>query len=200
MSLANKFLARGQEAGPGRAFSAGLRLAGLGVLLLAGCRARTAPDDVREHVVLAEDFEQFDGWLPDAEPSLTTERAHSGRYSVKVDKEHAFSITYHLELGKAFALRPRRMRLSAWVWVESAAEDAQIVFAINQPFIPDSPPLFRTSLYLADQWPYRRWTHVSRDIVLPPGLSSHSKLMVYLWHNAAQNAVFTDDWTLTEIH
>jgi hypothetical protein len=174
--------------------------AALSLLLpVLGCHPQPGLEDVRERLVFTEDFEHLDGWLPDA-TSLTTERAHSGRYAVKVDKEHPYSLTYRLVFGKTFTQRPRLLRLSAWVWVHGAADDARLLTAITPPD-PNAPALSTTPIYVADNWPYRRWTHVSRDIVIPPpGYPSSSNLVIYLWNLDTKHPVYADDWTLTEIH
>ena len=200
MYLSNKRLSRPWKLGEGS------RLIGfsLGILLTTTQCGRTADpaearayQDVREYVVFANDFEHMSNWI--SEGSLTTERAHSGRYAVKVDKEHPFSITYRRTIGDMFAQRPRRMQLSAWVWVAAPQDDAVIAFNLNPP-AGSSQPMFSTKLYLADNWPYRRWVHVSRDIDLPAEYSSQSQLAIFLWHNSAQNTVYADDWKLTELH
>ncbi|WP_375416339.1 hypothetical protein [uncultured Hymenobacter sp.] len=176
------------------------RLGLSGLLALAACQPRAGRQDVREWVVFAEDFEHLAGWLP-PDPTLTTERAHSGRYAVKVDKEHPFSITYRLTLGEKFMQRPRLMRLSAWVWVTGPDEAAELVLVGNSPDAPpNAPPQVTSQLFLSDYWPYKRWTYISRDVPLPPEVSARTGLVVYVWHNAAKDAVFTDDWQLTEIH
>jgi hypothetical protein len=179
------------------------RLLVAGSLLLgtAGCYSRGpgTEEGVREYVVMSEDFEQLDGWLAEPAPSLTTERAHSGRYSVKTDKDHPYSITYRLTLSKAFTMRPHRVRLSTWAWVDAQEDDAQLVFALNPPD-GSGNSLLTSRIYLADDWPYKRWVHLSRYIDLPPEIPSKCQIIVYLWHAGAQNAVFTDDWELTEIH
>jgi hypothetical protein len=169
-------------------------------LLLTGCGYHQAYPDVREHRVFFNDFEHLDGWLPEASPTLTTERAHSGRYAVKVDATHEYSLTYNLKLGDAFTMRPRRMRLSAWAWVEDSGEDAKLIFSLSAPDDPQNKSSLYTQVFLVEHWPYKRWTHVTRDIELPPEVSSKAKLSVYLWRNSATHAVYTDDWELTELH
>lgn len=169
-------------------------------LLLAGCHYHQAYPDVREHRVFFNDFEQLAGWLPEPAPTLTTERAHSGRYSVKVDSAHPFSVTYHFKLGDKFSMRPRRMRLSAWAWVEESGDDAQLTFSMSAPNDPQNKSKLYTQVFLVDNWPYKRWTHVSRDIDLPPEVSSQAEVAVYLWVNSAYRPVYTDDWELTELH
>ncbi|MBO3271899.1 hypothetical protein [Hymenobacter defluvii] len=170
------------------------------VLAMTACKSRPAhQDDVHEYVILDEDFEQLGSWLTEPAPTLTKERAHSGRYAVKVDKEHPYSITYRLTLNKAFKTRPHRVRLSAWVWVARSSDQAQLVFSLNSP-TSNTPPIFTTRIYIGDNWPFKRWVHLSRDIDLPPEFSSESQIVIYLWHCAAQNPVFADDWKLIEIH
>jgi len=155
---------------------------------------------VREHRVLFNDFEQLDGWLPEPSSTLTTERAHSGRYSVMVDAAHPFSITYHAKLGELVSLRPRRMRLSAWIWVESSSDDAKLVFSATLPNDSQGKSKAYAQVFLVDNWPYRRWTHVSRDIDLPPEVSSQADLSIFLWNDGAPDRVFADDWELTDLH
>ncbi len=178
----------------------GRYLAGGLALLLAGCNYQPAYPPVREHRVFFNDFEQMAGWLPEPAPSLTTERAHSGRYSVKVDPAHPFSVTYRLKLGDAFSMRPRRMHLSAWAWIESSADDAQLTLSMSAPNDPQEKSKLYTQAYLVGSWPYKRWTHISRDIDLPPEVSSEAVLAVYLWCSEARHTVYTDDWELTELH
>lgn len=178
-----------------------LLLAGLaGATGLSGCHYHAAYPEVREHRVFFNDFEQLDGWLPEASPTLTTERAHSGRYSIMVDAAHPFSITYHTKLGELMSLRPRRMRLSAWVWVESSSDDAKLVFSVTVPDDPQGKSKAYAQVFLVDNWPYRRWTHVSRDIDLPPEVSSQADLSIYLWNDSNPDRVFADDWELTDLH
>lgn len=172
----------------------------LAVVLLASCNYQRAYPPVREHQVFFNDFENLAGWLPEPAPSLTTERAHSGRYSVKVDPEHPFSITYHLKLGDTFSMRPRRMRLSAWAWVEDSSDDAQLTFSMSAANDPQEKSKLYTQAFLANNWPYKRWTQISRDIDLPPEVSSQAVIAVYLWLNGAPHTVYTDDWELTELH
>lgn len=174
-------------------------IAGLCLLaIVVRCSRRDNPNDVQEHVVFANDFEQLEGWVPDAS-SLTTERAHSGRRSVKIDAQHPFSITYRLTLKDAFSIRPKRMRLSTWAWIESEEDDIQLAFILNSP-VPNAPALYSSRIYLGDHWPYKRWVHVSRDFDLPPAIPSQSQLVVFLWYANAQHVAYADDWKLTELH
>ena len=174
-------------------------------LTLAGCHYKQVYPAVRQHRVFFNDFEQLAGWLPAPAPTLTTERAHSGRYSVRVDAEHPFSITYRLKVGEHFSMRPRRMRLSAWVWMESSRDDAQLVFTMGVPgnTDPQDKSKLYVPIYLLDNWPtwpFKRWTQVNRDVDLPPELSSKAEIAIYLWYGGASHPVFTDDWELTELH
>lgn len=184
----------------GLARRVGRYLAGSLLLLVAGCNYQPAYPPVRERRVFFNDFEQLAGWLPTPDPSLTTERAHSGRYSVKVGPGLPFSLTYRLRLGDAFSMRPRRMHLSAWAWVEDASDDAQLTFSMSAPNDPQDKSKFYTQAFLSSNWPYKRWTHISRDFDLPPEVSSEAVVAVYVWQNGAPHTVYTDDWELTELH
>lgn len=169
-------------------------------LLPGGCTYRPAYPTAQEHQVFFNDFEHLVGWIQENNASLSTERAHSGRYAVRVDKDHPYSILYRLRLSQKFTARPRRMRLSAWTWVENSQEDAQLIFSLSAPNEPQEKSKLYRQIYLADDWPYQRWTHVSRDFDLPAELSSQATLVVYLWAGGAAHPVYADDWELTELH
>lgn len=163
---------------------------------LSGCGPRAGYPEVHEQVVMRTDFEEPASPLPD---SRTTTRAHSGRVATVVDSTHEFSETYRMQLGRLFSRRPRKLRLSAWVWVPRYEDDADLVVKIVDPN-DASEPLFYQSMYLSDKGPYQQWKRVSQDFDLPEELQSSTELSIYAWRGGAKQPIYLDDWELVEIH
>ncbi|WP_201977644.1 hypothetical protein [Hymenobacter rubidus] len=144
-------------------------------------------------------FEDVAGWMPEIPPSLATEKAHTGKYSIRVDAQNAYSLTYRASLGAlSSGHRPRRLTLSAWVWVPSFRENAVIVAAVTNPSDPDHP-IMSKYVYLNDSGPFEKWKYVSRDLDLPAEIHSTTQLVIYLWRVNAQEPVYADDLRLTEL-
>jgi hypothetical protein len=148
-------------------------------------------------------FEEFQGWAPKVLPELVSDKAHTGKYSIRVDPQHQYSPTFRAELGQlCLHHRPRRLTLSAWVWVPEANAEAALILAISNPEDPDHP-VVRKSLFVSDFGPYGQWKYVSRDIDLVgadiPAFSSKSQLVIYLWNSSSNDPVYADDLRLTEL-
>lgn len=164
----------------------------------AGCQPRDGRPETKERELMHTSFEEMGGWSTTVHETLTTEKAHSGRVSARVDKLHQYSPTYRTELGRLCTHRPRRFTLSGWAWVPSAQDDAVLVVAIANAGDLDHP-VYRKDVYLNDIGPYQQWKFVSRDLELPNNIYSNSQLVIYLWHSSATDPVYADDLRLTEL-
>ena len=175
-------------------------LAGVVLALLAGCHPRDGRPTPRQRELARTDFEGFRGWAPAMLPQLATDKAHSGKFSLRVDPQHPYSPTFRAELGQLFSHRPRRITLGAWVWVPGFRDDAVLVMAITNPENPDNP-VFRKEVYLNDSSPFGAWKWVSRDLDIPlnTNFSSRSQLVVYLFAKDVTSPVYADDLLLTEL-
>ena len=175
-------------------------LAGVVVALLAGCHPRDGRPTPRQRELARTDFEGFRGWAPAMLPQLATDKAHSGKFSLRVDPQHPYSPTFRAGLGQLFSHRPRRITLGAWVWVPGFRDDAVLVMAITNPENPDNP-VFRKEVYLNDSSPFGAWKWVSRDLDIPlnTNFSSRSLLVVYLFAKDVTSPVYADDLLLTEL-
>ncbi|GAC1367153.1 MAG: hypothetical protein NVS3B25_16630 [Hymenobacter sp.] len=168
-------------------------------LLAAGCHPRGGRADIQQRELMHTGFEELAGWSPTLPPTLTTEKAHSGKYAVRVDPQHPYSATYRVALGELCPThRPRRLTLRAWVWVPDFRNDAVLVASIANPGDPDRP-VFHKSVFLTDSGPFRQWKQVSRDLDLPATIQSGSELVIYLWKSTATEPVYADDLQLTEL-
>lgn len=167
--------------------------------LLASCQPRDGRPETKQRELMHTSFEELLGWMPEVPPSLTTEKAHSGKYAVRVDQAKAYSLSYRTPLGTLCPThRPRRFTLNAWAWVPSAKDDAVIVFAISNANDLDHP-IYQKSVFLTDNGPFQQWKPVSRDFDLPENINSQSMLTIYLWNASATAPVYADDLQLTEL-
>ena len=171
----------------------------LSLLGFPSCKPRDGRLPVKERVLMQNNFEELDGWLPEAPAGLTTEQAHSGRYAISVAPDHPYSVTYRAALGRLSPHhRPRRVTLSAWVWVPGFEGNACFVAAISVAGDPDHP-FFNNSVFLNDRGPFGKWKKVSRSLDLPENIDSTSQLIIYMWNNGSAAPVYADDLQLTEL-
>lgn len=165
----------------------------------SGCHPRDGRSPVRERVLMHTDFEELDGWLPETPAGLTAEKAHSGRYAISVAPEHPYSVTYRAALGRLSPYhRPRRVTLSAWVWMPGPEGDACFVTAISAAGDPDHP-FFNSTVFLNDSGPFGKWKKVNRSLDLPENIDSSSQLVIYMWNSGSSVPVYADDLQLTEL-
>ncbi|RSK31154.1 hypothetical protein [Hymenobacter metallilatus] len=173
---------------PARAgWAAGL-LAGL---LLAGCGP--APSD--SCVLLQSDFEQFEGWAHPLPPFLSTEQAHSGRYSYRLVEGTDFGSKFQQPLGISCAFVPRKLRLSGWVYLPSGRiGSTKLVVEINcQGRRKNVWECLEVQEVVKR---YGKWEYVQKIIRLPPDLEPSDILQLYVWHVEAGDPTWFDDLRL----
>ena len=166
---------------------------------VAGCQPRDGRLETKQRELMHTSFEDMVGWTVVPPASLSTAKAHTGTYSMRVDPQNAFSFTYRSSLGALCrGHRPRRLTLGAWVWVPSFQDNAVLVMAVSNPGDPDHPILSKY-VYLNDSGPFGQWKYVSRDVDLPAEIHSNTQLVIYLWKVNAREPVYADDLRLTEL-
>ncbi|MBF9235840.1 hypothetical protein I2I05_00380 [Hymenobacter sp. BT683] len=174
-------------------------LALVGLLGLAGCQPSAGRQPVQPRVLMQTGFEELASWLPEPHASLTTEKAYAGKFAIRVDSKHPYSVTYRMLLSKLSPHhRPRRITLSAWAWVPGPEADARFVLSIAPAGDPDHP-FFTKYVFLADSRPFGEWKPVSRSLDLPADLPSSSVLVVYMWQAGSPVPVYADDLRITEL-
>lgn len=171
----------------------------LGALTACGNNDATpaAPGKSDPDVVMHTDFDSLTGWL--ADPStLTKEQAHSGQYSIKIDQNYEYSITYSTTLGQLSSTRPRALRLDAWAYLPSP-QAAQVAFVIKQAGTREV--LLGERLTLTDQvHDYGKWVKISQEYTLPPATNYSSTLDIFLGRATATGPAYLDDLQLTALH
>ena len=170
-----------------------LSLAGLGA-----CSSDSAPAESANaaDVFTTNDFESGGGWNTD--PSYFDKgRAHSGQYAIKVDKDHEFSLTYDVALGKISSHKFKGIHLDAWVFMPSEKGTAHLGIQI---MTPDNQQVFGSGLILRDAVKtYGKWVHVTKDFTLPDNITSNQHLRFFVWRADATDEVLVDDVKLSTI-
>lgn len=144
---------------------------------------------------MTTNFETLYGWLPAPQSDLLSrEQAHSGTYSIKVDPQHEYSLTYRAALGALHDTRISKMKVSAWVFVPDAQAQATLVVAIaGQGAKPENLLWEGITLQQEVAGEYGRWVKISRKLTLPAEADATNQLSIYLWRTGGDKAVFLDD-------
>lgn len=160
-------------------------------LLLVGIAGCSDGEYASQRLVTQNDFDQLDGWMP-ATSALTNEKAHSGRFSTKVENGVDFSLGYAATLGKASPTKPKKLIVSGWVYRTGPQATAAIVVEIKDPSTGQG--IFWQSMELAKQTEaLNEWVEVSQEFALPENITPAQDLRVYMWRSTAQQTVYLDD-------
>ncbi|WP_143436493.1 carbohydrate binding domain-containing protein [Hymenobacter crusticola] len=162
------------------------------ILGVAACAEKKTqlPDNLLTH----NDFEQLDGWMGSDQylASLTTDQAHSGKYSAKVDPAVEFSAGYSKQLGKVAAQIPKKIKLQAWVNLSNEKAVPVLVTELKQT--GTDKQLLWDGLDLAKEVKhYNMWVQVEKTVNLPAEAAYGDVLKVYLWRGGSIQPAYVDD-------
>jgi hypothetical protein len=162
------------------------------VVVAASCShdSKQAAPGKEANLLLSSSFEGLDGWVGET-ASLTSEKAHTGQYSIKVDPAIEYSLPFVKQLGRLSATRVSKVRLTAWSLLTSSGK-ATLVFQISRPVQGDNVFYEKIDLNKVGEW-----TKVSHVLTLPPVIDPASQVRIYLWRNEATGPVYLDDIALT---
>ena len=165
-------------------------------LLLASCSGN---DDttVKGSLVTRNDFENVLGWGGGNDPSVSSDRAHSGKFSVKVGPQSEYGYTYIQTLGRMSTAKAKDVTVSAWVWLTSEQDPSSIVMSITRS--PElNTPVFYGSVELAKEVKkFKTWQLVTKTFTLPDSVQATNQLKCYLWRVGSNENVYADDLTLS---
>ncbi|MBC8082018.1 MAG: carbohydrate binding domain-containing protein [Hymenobacter sp.] len=166
---------------------------------IASCGAKTT--DTPANQLTSNDFESMDGWMGDNTPSsLTKEKAHSGRYAIKVDPGIEYGIGYTNLLGKLSASKIKKLKVHAWVNLPNGKSEAVLVTQVTDPGNPAAKPLLWDGLKVVDQVKASdKWVEVEKEITLPENITYTNKISIYLWRTGVQETAFLDDLTIEKV-
>ncbi|HEX8328674.1 MAG TPA: hypothetical protein VF629_14120 [Hymenobacter sp.] len=149
-------------------------------------------------VLMTADFEQSMGW-GDANPaSLTTDKAHSGKWSARVKPDVTYGYTYSRPLGDLNATPLSHMMLEGWVLREASGSTAKLVVQVTTS-VTDETNVFYTALPVASVVPkFGEWTAVKVPINLPTSATGTNRIKVYLWNDQSTATTYLDDVRLSK--
>jgi hypothetical protein len=165
-----------------------------GALFLGACS--NSDDPVTEGTITFNNFEGVDGWNAKF-PTITKEKAHSGQYSLKVDKDNEYSVGFNKMLGEVSSKRPKKIKVEAWVFVPSKETGAAtLAFTVNNPQGGDA--LLWDGIKLAEEVDdFREWEHVEKEFKLPDNIQVTNTISSYLWRSGATEPVYVDDMKIS---
>ncbi|ALW84486.1 hypothetical protein AUC43_04940 [Hymenobacter sedentarius] len=159
---------------------------------VAACGDDTKKNTSEGTLVTENDFESTAGWGVDP-AALSREQAHSGTYSIFIDPSREFSLTYENALGQLSPQKFKKIRLSAWVYLQSPKGNGSLGIQITDP-AQGNKAVSGEGIGLADVVKkYNTWVQVSKDMVLPDNITSANHLKVFLWRGMATQAIYVDD-------
>ncbi|WP_460622283.1 hypothetical protein [Hymenobacter tenuis] len=172
---------------------------GLSLLgLLAGCgrSSDVSPVGSGRAEWVRQDFENLFGWInPANAASLSTERAHSGRYSLKTGPDVEYSVGFNVLMGKLSATKPRKIHVEAWAWVPSEKSTTVLVIQIANA----TKTVMWEGITLSSKVSsYKEWSKVEADVMLSPDITYEDGLSVYLWRQNETEPVYLDDLVISE--
>lgn len=166
----------------------------LTALVLTNCQPQASSTSPNGPLA-ATDFENLDGWLPDSPTgtALSRDRAHSGKFSTKVDGAHEFSLGYNNSLSTLSPEWPGKITISAWVLLLDEQHAPKLVAEVKGPG-NSGPSLLWAGLDLGQQAKVsNKWYHVEQTITLPETAKPNSRLLVYMWRADSQQPAYLDD-------
>lgn len=171
-------------------------MATLSLLLLPGCGDRDTPPGASTEIA-ANDYESVIGWMPDPK-TVTRERAHSGRYAVKVDATNEYGLGYSQVLAKAVDHKPSKLRIEGWALMTDANAKARLGLQLFD--LTTNRAVFGEGIdYDPTIKEYGKWVKISKDISLPANTISSQELRVFLWRAGATSPAYLDDLRISEV-
>ena len=172
-------------------------LALAGAASLSACTSKDSSAEPDKDSLMHNDFEMVAGWVTDP-TTLTQEQAHSGHYSLKVDKDHAYSLTYYSLLGQLSPTRIRGVRVDAWAYEPDKDNSVQLRVGINDT--AGGKVIMGDGIAYNDQVSEPgKWVKISKEITFPANATYNSQLVMYLWNGSGTGAGYLDDVRLTAL-
>ncbi|RZK15069.1 MAG: hypothetical protein EOO56_23670 [Hymenobacter sp.] len=167
----------------------------LPLVALAACGGgdSTASD---KDVLMTSDIDSMVGWL--GNPSdLPKGEAHSGNYSLRVDKNHEFSPGYTAILGQLSTTKLRGVKFDAWVYATNKDASGKLEFVLKET--AGGKEIMHEQVNLNDVKDYGKWTLVSKEIIFPPNANYLSQVVIYVSRANSTSPAYVDDLKLTAL-
>lgn len=169
----------------------------LSLALLASCSSDDkAGATQKEKIITFNDFESVVGW-DDNVGTIDKGRAHSGKYAIKVDKDHEFSLTFDMALGEATPSKLKALHLKAWAFLPSEAAAGILGIQILEPGT-NVKQVYGDGIKLGEVVKsYNKWVEVEKDFILPDNITADQHVRLSLWRAGASEQVLIDDVELS---
>ncbi|MDO7850769.1 carbohydrate binding domain-containing protein [Hymenobacter convexus] len=166
--------------------------AALLALSLSGCSDKSQ-SDAEAGLLTSNDFEHLNGWSDSPSmATLTTEKAHSGQYSVVVKPGADYGLGYGNLLSKLSASRPNKITVSAWVFLPSNQAPAVLVTQITEP-ATNKVYLWDGMQLVKEVKKFNVWQKVEKTITVPAEATATSRIQIYPWRGDSTQPVYLDD-------
>ncbi|UOQ73508.1 hypothetical protein [Hymenobacter cellulosilyticus] len=170
---------------------------GMYMLLGALTACNSGPSTTATDSLLANDFEASAGWGDVQEGSLTTDKAHSGRWSIQTNPSIPFSYTYVRQLGRLDPKLTRSYQLKGWAMRTSTGSTGSLVVQVNKSST-DTTKVFYGALPIGDAVKsFNKWEAISLPFQLPASAAAENVVKIYLWGDKATAPTYLDDLELT---
>jgi hypothetical protein len=164
--------------------------------LLASCSSDGTSTTQKEKIITSNDFESVVGWNSNA-GTIDKGRAHSGKYAIKVDQDHEFSLTFDMPLGEATPSKLKALHLKAWAFLPSEKASGILGIQIMEPGT-DVKQIYGDGIKLGEAVKsYNKWVEVEKDFVLPDNITADQHVRLSLWRAGASEQVLVDDIELS---
>ena len=159
--------------------------------LLLAASACSSSTSKPENELLSNDFESLTGWNTE-NLSLTREKAHSGQYSIKIQKGIDYSLTYRNLLGKMAPNRIDKIRIKAFVYLTKPT-GASLTVQLMQS-ATDGASVFNQTINLNSKVKnVGEWTEINEVVALPASATPGNELRIYTWGANNDEVVYLDD-------
>lgn len=159
---------------------------------LFACSQNSDPDKI----LVENNFDGLEGWGIE-HPSVTSQRAFSGKYSLKVDPQLEFGLGFNKILGTLTNQKPKVLKIEFRAYIPSDAARARFVCGFADP--ATGKDTFRQDFNLVDKTKdYREWVKIVKRLELPDAVQLSDKFSCYLWRpESTTETVFIDDLKIT---
>lgn len=158
--------------------------------LLAGCRSAVE----KETVLLNCSFEEFEGWSQPIPTMLSTEKAHSGRYSYCVKQGDDFAGNYHTSLSDC-PEPPTMMRLDGWTYLPNVPIGATIL-VLEVHCHGRRPDVWKGIGIDQVVRRYEKWEHFTKTFRMLNDLLPSDEVKLYAWCPERGPTKYFDDLKL----
>ncbi len=161
------------------------------LVLLAAASGCSSAESNPDNQLLSNDFDSLAGWGIES-PSLTREQAHSGQYSIKIQKGIDYSLTYKNVLGRISPTRVNKITVQGYVYTTKPTNASLAVQLVRSE--TDGTNVYNEGVSLGRKAKkVGQWTKISQTFDLPAEASATNQLRIYMWGASDDEIVYLDD-------